>query len=87
MKSAAAVDLTGDQGEGGAKAGHVGDQGVELAVFAARVDLWRQLGQQAGIETAATEAAIALAGVDGDEVRGDAAVQDLAGQVGRGFAQ
>ncbi len=87
MKPAAAVDLTGDQGEGGAKAGHVGDQGVELAVLAAWVNLWRQFGQQAGIETATTEAAIALAGVDGDEVSGDAAVQDFAGQVGRGFAQ
>lgn len=86
MKPTAAVYLTGEQGEGSAKAGHVGDQGVELAVLATRVDLRRQFGQQAGIETAATEAAIALAGVDGDEVSGDAAVQDLAGQVGRGFA-
>jgi hypothetical protein len=58
------------------------DEGVELAVLAAGIDAGGKVGEQRLVEAAADEGGIELVGIDADEDRLEAGVDELAGEGG-----
>jgi hypothetical protein len=58
------------------------DEGVELAVLAARVDAGWKVGEQRLVEASPDEAGVELVGIDAYEDRPEAGVGELAGESG-----
>src|SRR5579863_6489037 len=65
---------------GPAEHGTVRDEGVELAVFSARIDARRQIGYEARIELTAGEGWIQNSAVDASHAGAQATRQHLAGK-------
>ena len=75
-------ELAGNDGDGAREDGAGEGEGVELAALAAGIDRGREIGEELGVEGAAGEGGVKVAGVNAGEMRAEAGGEHLARELG-----